>query len=104
MPYALAMVAVVIGVDVLFLRHQFWPRLTANIASGREAYHQAALGRGTATSILPTPDTLSLPPGPPIANPGKCVTAVASADTDRLTFVYQVHLSEQLRAAYGSLQ
>jgi hypothetical protein len=29
--YVLAMVAVVVGVDVLFLRHQFWPRLIANI-------------------------------------------------------------------------
>jgi hypothetical protein len=29
--YALAMVAVVVGVDVLFFRHQLWPRLAANI-------------------------------------------------------------------------
>jgi hypothetical protein len=29
--YALAMVAVVVGADVLFFRHQFWPRLAANI-------------------------------------------------------------------------
>ncbi|WP_170183533.1 hypothetical protein [Streptacidiphilus neutrinimicus] len=29
--YVLAMVAVVVGVDVLFFRHQFWPRLMANI-------------------------------------------------------------------------
>jgi hypothetical protein len=29
--YVLAMVAVVVGVDVLFLRHQFWPRLLVNI-------------------------------------------------------------------------
>ena len=29
--YVLAMVAVVVGVDVLFFRHQFWPRLIANI-------------------------------------------------------------------------
>jgi hypothetical protein len=29
--YVLAMVAVVVGVDVLFFRHQFWPRLAANI-------------------------------------------------------------------------
>jgi hypothetical protein len=29
--YVLAMVAIVVGVDVLFLRHQFWPRLIANI-------------------------------------------------------------------------
>jgi hypothetical protein len=29
--YVLAMVAVVVGVDVLFLRHQFWPRLIANL-------------------------------------------------------------------------
>jgi hypothetical protein len=29
--YALAMVAVVVGVDVLFFRHQFWERLTVNI-------------------------------------------------------------------------
>jgi hypothetical protein len=27
----LAMVAIVVGVDVLFLRHQFWPRLIANV-------------------------------------------------------------------------
>jgi hypothetical protein len=26
-----AMVAIVVGVDVLFLRHQFWPRLIANV-------------------------------------------------------------------------
>jgi hypothetical protein len=29
--YVLAMVAVVVGVDVLFLRHHFWWRLIANI-------------------------------------------------------------------------
>jgi type IV secretory pathway VirB2 component (pilin) len=29
--YALAMVAVVVGVDILFFRHQFWERLTVNI-------------------------------------------------------------------------
>jgi hypothetical protein len=29
--YVLVMVAVVVGVDVLFLRHLFWPRLLANI-------------------------------------------------------------------------
>jgi hypothetical protein len=29
--YVLAMVAIVVGVDVLFLRHQFWPRLIANV-------------------------------------------------------------------------
>jgi hypothetical protein len=29
--YLLAMVAIVVGVDVLFLRHQFWPRLLANV-------------------------------------------------------------------------
>ena len=31
MLYVLAMVAVVVGVDVLFLRHQFWPRLIVNV-------------------------------------------------------------------------
>ncbi len=29
--YVLALVAVVVGVDVLFFRHQFWERLMANI-------------------------------------------------------------------------
>jgi len=29
--YVLAMVAVVVGVDVLFFRHHFWARLIANI-------------------------------------------------------------------------
>jgi hypothetical protein len=29
--YVLAMVAVVVGVDILILRHQFWPRLIANV-------------------------------------------------------------------------
>ena len=29
--YVLAMVAIVVGVDVLFLRHQFWPRLITNV-------------------------------------------------------------------------
>ena len=29
--YALAMVAVVVGVDVLFFRHQFWDRLLVNV-------------------------------------------------------------------------
>ncbi|MFF3110942.1 hypothetical protein ACFVSN_17325 [Kitasatospora sp. NPDC057904] len=28
--YVLAMVAVVVGVDVLFFRHQFWARLMVN--------------------------------------------------------------------------
>jgi hypothetical protein len=29
--YVLAMVALIVGVDVLFLRHQFWPRLLVNV-------------------------------------------------------------------------
>jgi type IV secretory pathway VirB2 component (pilin) len=29
--YALAMVAVVVGVDLRFLRHQFWKRLIVNV-------------------------------------------------------------------------
>jgi hypothetical protein len=29
--YVLAMVAVIVGTDVLFFRHQFWPRLLANV-------------------------------------------------------------------------
>ena len=29
--YALAMVAVVVGVDVLFFKHHFWERLLVNI-------------------------------------------------------------------------
>jgi hypothetical protein len=29
--YVLAMVAIVVGVDVLFFRNQFWPRLAANV-------------------------------------------------------------------------
>jgi hypothetical protein len=29
--YVLAMVGVVVGVDVLFFRHQFWGRLIANV-------------------------------------------------------------------------
>jgi hypothetical protein len=29
--YVLAMVAVVVGVDVLFFRHHFWPRLIVNV-------------------------------------------------------------------------
>ncbi len=29
--YALALVAVVVGVDILFFRHRFWERLMVNI-------------------------------------------------------------------------
>jgi hypothetical protein len=29
--YVIAMIAVVVGVDVLFFRHNFWPRLAANV-------------------------------------------------------------------------
>jgi len=29
--YVLAMVAVVVGVDILFFRHHFWERLTVNV-------------------------------------------------------------------------
>ena len=29
--YVLAMVAIVVGVDILFFRHQFWERLIANV-------------------------------------------------------------------------
>ena len=29
--YVLAMVVIIVGVDVLFLRHQFWPRLLVNV-------------------------------------------------------------------------
>ena len=31
MLYVLAMVAVVVGVDVLFFRHHFWQRLAVNV-------------------------------------------------------------------------
>ena len=31
MLYVLAMVGIVVGVDVLFLRHQFWLRLIINV-------------------------------------------------------------------------
>ena len=31
MLYVLALVAVVVGVDVLFLRHHFWARLLVNV-------------------------------------------------------------------------
>jgi hypothetical protein len=30
--YVLAMIGIVVGVDVLFLRHHFWARLIVNIA------------------------------------------------------------------------
>ena len=30
--YVLALVAVVVGADILFFKHQFWERLIANIA------------------------------------------------------------------------
>jgi hypothetical protein len=29
--YVLAMVAVVVGVDILFFKHQFWERLMVNV-------------------------------------------------------------------------
>jgi hypothetical protein len=29
--YVLLLVAVVVGTDILFFRHHFWPRLTVNI-------------------------------------------------------------------------
>ena len=29
--YVLAMIALIVGVDVLFFRHRFWPRLMANV-------------------------------------------------------------------------
>jgi len=29
--YVLAMIAVIVGVDILFFRHQFWARLVVNI-------------------------------------------------------------------------
>ena len=31
MLYVLALIAVVVGVDVLFFRHQFWERLIVNV-------------------------------------------------------------------------
>ena len=31
--YVLAMVAIVVGVDVLFFRNQFWPRLLVNVGT-----------------------------------------------------------------------
>ena len=31
LPYVALMVALIVGVDVLFLRHRFWPRLLTNI-------------------------------------------------------------------------
>ena len=32
MLYVLAMVAIVVGADILFLRHDFWARLIINVA------------------------------------------------------------------------
>ncbi len=32
--YVLEMAAVVVGVDILFFRHHFWPRLMVNLGSG----------------------------------------------------------------------
>ena len=32
--YVLALVAVVVGVDVLFFRNRFWERLTVNVVPG----------------------------------------------------------------------
>jgi hypothetical protein len=29
--YVVAMVVIIVGVDVLFLKHQFWPRLLVNV-------------------------------------------------------------------------
>jgi hypothetical protein len=29
--YIVALIAVVVGVDILFFRHEFWPRLLVNI-------------------------------------------------------------------------
>jgi protein-S-isoprenylcysteine O-methyltransferase Ste14 len=29
--YVLALIVVVVGVDVLFFRHEFWPRLIVNV-------------------------------------------------------------------------
>jgi len=29
--YVVAMVAVIVGVDVVFFRHHFWPRLAVNV-------------------------------------------------------------------------
>jgi hypothetical protein len=29
--YVLALVAIVVGVDVLFFKHHFWPRLMVNV-------------------------------------------------------------------------
>jgi type IV secretory pathway VirB2 component (pilin) len=29
--YVLALIVVVVGVDILFFRHQFWPRLAVNV-------------------------------------------------------------------------
>lgn len=31
--YVLAMVAVIVGTDLLFFRHEFWPRLMANVGT-----------------------------------------------------------------------
>lgn len=31
MLYVVAMVVVVVGVDLLFFKHQFWPRLLVNV-------------------------------------------------------------------------
>ena len=31
--YVIAMVAVIVGVDVLFFRHHFWPRLMVNVGT-----------------------------------------------------------------------
>jgi hypothetical protein len=30
--YAVLMAAVIVAIDLLFFKHRFWPRLTANVA------------------------------------------------------------------------
>ena len=32
-PYVILMVVLIVGSDVLFFRHQFWPRLMANVGT-----------------------------------------------------------------------
>jgi hypothetical protein len=57
--YVLAMVAVVVGVDILFFRHQLWPRLIVAVADAAEALEN--LERYAAGLITPVKPTVARP-------------------------------------------
>ena len=103
--YVLAMVLIVVGVDVLFLRHLFWPRLLANVgivavfAAGYFVFLKRSLARpslpaeragqgvcdarAAIRAAVGRSGALAVPPRPPVESAAVAQPSAAAAGSAR---------------------